>query len=321
LFILFLAVYTAVGPYTQTDMWEGANFFDQFNFFTNGDPTGGYVNFVSRAVATTKGLITSPAAPTPVYMGSVHTTVATGRGRDSVRLSSKQTWTVKLGSPTYLFVIDLNHMPIGCGTWPAWWFVGPGWPNAGEIDIIEGVNVNTQNAITMHTNAGCSLQKGPCGTGTRSNHPNCQSGGGDNSGCGISGPANSYGTPYNSKMGGVTIMLWDHQNISSWFFPRGSIPSDLTRESLTANPASWGTPIGFWELGTNCPYTHFHDQAMIFDLTFCGDWAGKVFAGACPGKGSCNSFVQNNPTQFTEAYWSINFVKVMTDNSTMFTSF
>jgi len=250
-------------------------------------------------------------------MGADHTTISSGRGRDAVRLTSKQTWSVKPGSPTYVYVIDLNHMPTGCGTWPAWWFVGPNWPNGGEIDMIEGVNVNAQNAMTLHTSAGCSLQKGPCGTGTRTNHPSCQSVGGDNTGCGIAGAAASYGAPFNSKMGGVNVMLWDHQNISSWFFPRGSIPHDLTRESLIADPSSWGTPVAFWEFGDNCSYDHFHDQAMIFDLTFCGDWAGRVFAGACPGKGTCTSFVQHNPSEFAEAYWSINFVKVFTDNSTM----
>jgi len=311
LFILFLAFYTAFGPYNQTALWEGSNFYDQFNFFTNGDPTNGYVNFVTRDVAQSKGYITSN---TPVYMGADHSSVASGRGRDSVRLTSKQTWTVKPGSPSYLFVVDLVHMPTGCGTWPAWWFVGPNWPNGGEIDVIEGVNVNTQNAITLHTSAGCSLQKGPCGTGTRSNHPNCQSSGGDNSGCGISGAPNSYGAPFNSRQGGVNVLLWDHQNISSWYFPRGNIPSDLSRTSTSANPSGWGTPVAFWELGSNCPYTHFHDIAMVFDLTFCGDWAGNVFNSGCPGKGSCKTFVQNNPGQFADAYWSINFVKVMTDN-------
>ena len=23
----------------------------------------------------------------------------------------------------------------GCGTWPAFWLVGPNWPNGGEIDV------------------------------------------------------------------------------------------------------------------------------------------------------------------------------------------
>jgi beta-glucanase (GH16 family) len=52
-----------------------------------------------------------------------------------VRLTSKNSYTHGL------VILDLAHMPGGvCGTWPAFWMVGPNWPNSGEIDIIEGVN-------------------------------------------------------------------------------------------------------------------------------------------------------------------------------------
>jgi len=39
-----------------------------------------------------------------------------------------------------LFLLDVNHMPTGCGTWPAYWMCGDHWPHNGEIDILEGVN-------------------------------------------------------------------------------------------------------------------------------------------------------------------------------------
>ena len=56
------------------------------------------------------------------------------RGRDSVRISS---WNAYGDS---VIVLDVQHMPEGCATWPAFWTLsqqGP-WPNGGEIDIIEG---------------------------------------------------------------------------------------------------------------------------------------------------------------------------------------
>jgi hypothetical protein len=31
------------------------------------------------------------------------------------------------------------------------WTLGPNWPNNGEIDIMEGVNLLTKNAATLHT--------------------------------------------------------------------------------------------------------------------------------------------------------------------------
>lgn len=57
------------------------------------------------------------------------------RGRDSSRLTSYAAHT------DAVIVLDVQHMPTGCATWPAWWTLsqaGP-WPKGGEIDIIEGM--------------------------------------------------------------------------------------------------------------------------------------------------------------------------------------
>ena len=48
-----------------------------------------------------------------------------------VRITSKKTYN----SGT-LFLADIYSMPHGCATWPAYWTVGPDWPNGGEIDIL-----------------------------------------------------------------------------------------------------------------------------------------------------------------------------------------
>lgn len=51
---------------------------------------------------------------------------------------------------------------------------------------------------------------------------------------------------------------------------------------------------------------------QVFDTTFCGDWAGNVWSGdaVCRSQApSCQSFVQNNPSAFTEAYWLVNSLK------------
>ena len=52
------------------------------------------------------------------------------------------------------------------------WMVGPNWPGNGEIDIIEGVNDNAQNQMTLHTSPGCTVSVGPGGqTGTSIGDP------------------------------------------------------------------------------------------------------------------------------------------------------
>jgi len=89
------------------------------------------------------------------YLGVDYTTPITvaARGRGSVRIESTKTYNKGL------FILDLKHMPGGiCGTWPAFWSLGSGtWPQGGEIDIIEGVNLNTQNKMVLHTNTQCKV--------------------------------------------------------------------------------------------------------------------------------------------------------------------
>jgi hypothetical protein len=63
-------------------------------------------------MALDKGLIGQKDGAT--YIGVDYTNVASGRGRNSVRLSSKKAYTHGL------IVLDLQHMPGGqCGAWPA----------------------------------------------------------------------------------------------------------------------------------------------------------------------------------------------------------
>lgn len=45
--------------------------------------------------------------------------VSNSSGRASVRIESQKTWNEGI------FAIDLDHMPTGCGTWPAFWMVLP----------------------------------------------------------------------------------------------------------------------------------------------------------------------------------------------------
>ena len=59
---------------------------------------------------------------------------------------------------------------------------------------------------------------------------------------------------------------------------------------------------------------HFENMQIIFDTTFCGQWAGDEHVwgqGSCGQKApSCEAFVKENPAVFKDAYWLVNSVKV-----------
>ena len=104
-----LSVGTA--QYTLVQDFFSGNFFDNFDFFTGVDPTAGFVNYVDQQTAQNDQLINTNDGAF-IGVDSTSSNVA-APGRNSVRLSSKQTYTYML------VVIDLNNMPTGAGTWPA----------------------------------------------------------------------------------------------------------------------------------------------------------------------------------------------------------
>lgn len=58
-----------------------------------------------------------------------------------------------------LYVADIYHIPGGCGVWPAFWLFGTGldWPKAGETDVLEGINDQALNMMSLHTDKRLSL--------------------------------------------------------------------------------------------------------------------------------------------------------------------
>ncbi|KAM0250550.1 hypothetical protein ACHAQJ_008560 [Trichoderma viride] len=295
----------ANAQYSLDVTYDASNFFSSFDFFTDSDPTHGFVEYVDASTANSLGLAGTSSGG--VYMGVDSTTQSPSNGRKSVRVTSQQSFTHGL------FIADIAHMPGSiCGAWPAMWMVGPNWPSAGEIDIIEGVNTQTTNAITLHTSAGFTVDNDGSDPSTQLASSDCGPNG-SNSGCGQSTSDNqNYGDGFNAIGGGVYATEWTSEYIAVWFFPRTGIPSDVS--SGTPNPSGWGSPLAKFTAANGCSVDdYFKDNQIVFDTTFCGDWAGSVWAsdGECSALAStCQDYVSNNPAAFADAYWVVNSINV-----------
>jgi hypothetical protein len=287
-------------PYLLKDHYDSTNFFQEFDCFTGDDPTHGFVNYLSQSAATAANLIS--AVNSQVRLHVDHTNVAPS-GRASVRLTSQKSYTHGL------FIADIEHMPSGvCGTWPAFWLFGPNWPNSGEIDIVEGVNDQATNLITLHTAAGCVINNAGSFSDTASIDVDCNS----KSGCSVrAADTRGFGTGFNAAGGGVYAMQWESTGVYVWFFPRSAVPGDISSGSPTTT--NWGLPVVAFNGGSECEIDrYFENMNIVLDTTFCGGWAGGLWRSSSCGalSESCESYVANNPQAFRESYWLLNSVKV-----------
>jgi len=299
------------------DTYAGKTFFDRWDFFEGADPTGGTVNYVNQSTAVANGYIFVEDDGTVIMKADDNTTLPMGVNRDSVRITSQAQYN------TGLFILDLTRAPWGCAIWPAFWTVGGDWPKNGEIDILEGVHDNQYNQIAWHTNPGCVLDSNVTFSGTipvdnGQNRTNCDANVNSNSGCDVvEWSRASYGPFFEAQGGGILAMKWDENDISIWSFYRAAIPTDVAKG--TPNPSSWGAPSAMLK-NTLCDIpTFFANHSIVFDITFCGAWAGNSYAtSGCPG--TCPERLMD-PTNFVNATWSINSLKVfqkqlLTGNST-----
>lgn len=272
-----------------------------------------FVQYVSREIAEGEGLVNVTSSGS-VYLGVDHTNTLslTDIGRKSVRLESK----TKMDHG--LLIADIKHMPGSvCGAWPAFWTVGDAWPDDGEIDIIEGVNTQSQDTMVLHTKGDCQITSDDDQSGTTTSNQCSLSAG--PAGCTVQGTPGSYGTGFNEQGSGVYAIQWTDKFIKIWFFPRSAIPKSI--ESGSPDVSEFGTPMGNFQ-GTCDIGKEFKPQKIVFDTTFCGDWAGSVFGqgDSCPltkgdGLASCIDFVATKPEEFKEAYWEINYLKTYTEGS------
>jgi hypothetical protein len=187
--------------------------------------------------------------------------------------------------------------------------VGPDWPNKGEIDILEGVHDYVHNQVTLHTAQNCKLTPGNFSGQVLED--DCYAYGPGGQGCGTVDPSQaSYGPEFNQLGGGVFAMMWDVTGVKVWFFHRTSIPRDIV--GGTPDPTTWGEPSAAAAAAGCDPKEYFKDHVIVFDITFCGDWAGgsSYIDAGCPG--TCSDRIMK-AENFLNASWTINYLHVYRD--------
>ncbi|KAI0757798.1 laminarinase [Daedaleopsis nitida] len=294
--------------YTHSETFSGNTFLTGFSHQAINDPTHGRVHYVDQDTALSRNLTYASGEHFVIRADDTTYLSSGGPGRDSVRLISNKQYT------THVSLWSLRHMPEGCATWPAVWEVGPNWPNGGEIDIIEGVNNQSPNQASFHTGSGCTMADSRDQTGYNVGGDNCDSAATKNTGCGVKAPsADSFGPPFNQAGGGFYAMERTDAGVKVWFWSRssGNIPSDVLNGSYEIDTSGWGTPFANYP-STSCNMaTHLGPHNIIINLTLCGDWAGDgdVYSSSgCPS--DCVTFVNQNPSAFTGAYFDVQWLKV-----------
>ncbi|KAF7367056.1 Glycoside hydrolase family 16 protein [Mycena sanguinolenta] len=302
--------------YSRSENIVGTGFYDSFNFEAITDPNHGRVNYVNKTTAMSQNL-TFASANTFILRGDWKTVIndSSTTGRNSVRIRSNNAYT------THVAVFDIVHIPQGCGTWPAIWETNEAnWPNGGEVDIVEGVNDQGNDQVTLHTVAGQALwmydayltdTNGVRSTVVISGQLNCDT---SVNGCGVNvGQASSFGPTFNADGGGWYAMERTNTFINVWFWSRKAtiVPADVSAGGTTVNTSNWGTPVANFP-NTTCNFPQFFDaHNIIINLNFCGDFAGQasVYASSgCPS--TCKSYVDNNPAAFGNAYFWINSINI-----------
>lgn len=179
---------------------------------------------------------------------------------------------------------------------------GANWPNNGEIDILEGISLQTKALYSMHTSNGCTFSKQTqLGTVVGGN---CYGGATNNQGCGTTASStNSYGAGLNSAGGGAYVVEWTSAFIKIWWYPKGSVPADIS--NAKPDQTKRGTPQAYWLGSSTCNIdSKFKLNQIVVNINFCGDWAGNAWAGdaTCKKKATtCAAYVAKNPKDFAAA--------------------
>ncbi|PCH43197.1 glycoside hydrolase family 16 protein [Wolfiporia cocos MD-104 SS10] len=321
--ILSLSASGALGAYQLAKEYSGQSFFDDWEFYGAPDlTTDGDVNWVTEANATAEHLAYVNGAGHAIIKVDNSTDVPYPDKRDTVRITTEDTFP--LGS---VFIIDAYHLPYGCSVWPSFWTKGPNWPDGGEIDIIETINLMKTNQYALHTGGtDCLASSSAKQTGQLGN-TNCSSPTGGQAGCTVTESSDSsVGLAFAAAGGGVYATQFDTSGINIWFWNRADIPSDISSGANSVDPSTWGEPSAAYPSSSCNISEYFVPQQLVLDITLCGNWAGDptIYASTCPVNGTpnantCyyNNVINTNGSNYDTAYFEVSYVKAFTTNGSV----
>jgi len=292
----------ASSQYNLAKDHSGATFFDAWDYYGYWDNlTSGNVEFLDQANATSQKLAYISPQGTAIIKVDNTTNVPTGGDRNSIRIASQELYPI--GS---LWVVDLLHIPYGCSVWPSVWTTGLPWPDYGELDLLEGVNLMQYNQMVVHTTPGCTKTDPPDQTGM-SDDTDCST----PSGCIVlEEQPNSYGANFAQAGGGVFAAQLDVTGVNMWFWSRPNVPASISHANSSSplDISAWGNPSSAYPSSTCNISEYFGAQRLTIDITLCGIWAGipPVYAQTCTGV--CDVSGPGSPT-YDNAYFEINYVR------------
>lgn len=184
------------------------------------------------------------------------------------------------------------------------------WPYNGQINVLENVNLGDAGSYTsLHTADGCTMkniQRHQTGLVLATS---CVNTTGENSGCAVLNPPETFGETFNRQGGGVFALSITPLGIREWFFPRNDTPTNVFPSSLdqrAPDSSTWGTPIADFP-GTECDIaSHFYNLTLALDIDLCGGWAGSRSVFSRTGCGArCVDVVSGGDGLFGEAFWEL----------------
>ncbi|TFK55153.1 glycoside hydrolase family 16 protein [Heliocybe sulcata] len=306
--VTFASAYQLAHEYSGKSFFDGWNFFDGYDYDQSGDAM-----YLGQSAATSANLayVDSSSGHAIVKVDNA-TDVPWNDKRNSVEISTQDFYGV--GS---VFVADFAHLPYGCSVWPAFWTRGKVWPDQGEIDIIETVNLMGYNQMALHTTSGCSHTT-PANQVGSSGETNCNATSG--SGCTVAEKkANSFGADFATAGGGVFATQFDESGIYIWFWSRADVPSTISASNTTIDPSTWGAPSAAYPSSSCAIDTYFGAQQLVLDINLCGQWANSTYSETC-GSGDCylNSVINAGSPTYDTAYFEIAYLRVFAaDNATV----